>query len=224
MSGTDRADSRDDFESQLLELSREVERQSLTSFRDAQADETQKENLDGRDELAKQFEKFSREIGDKMGMLVDQLKRKNALESANERLFDAMHGELKSYKEAAIFEATQKPFLLDLIHLKDDLRQVAAQLAEPTMAVAADSVQAAAHNLDNALHFIDEILSRHSVEEIRVDGQLEERDRRTVGTRRSEDHSRKPGDILEVKRSGYRWRGRILRPVDVIVEAKPEGA
>ncbi len=220
----------DDFENQLMELTREMERRNAeknvhevtpTSDVPQPAEALPSAGGDGSQgivELSRQFKEFTKEIQSTMGVLVEQLKRKNALESANERLFDAMHGELKSYKEATILEAMQKPFLLDLVALKDDIEGVAKQMARHIQDCPQD-IQSAAHNLENALHFIDEILARHSVEPIHVDRQMDARTCRVVEAIRSEDESVQPGEIIAVKRCGYRWRGRVLRPVDVIVKA-----
>lgn len=222
----------DNFEKQMMELTREIER-SASERKTNQTSPTQggqqtanmpppsQEKLSGDHEaLSAQFREFSREISSAMEVIAEQLKRKNAIESANERLFDAMHGELKSYKEATIFEVTQKPFLLDLVMLKDDITAVSAQISQH-LKDCPPSIHNAAHNLDNALHFIDEMLARHSVEPISVDKQMDTRECRVIETRHTEGDNLQPGDILEVKRCGYRWRGRILRPVNVVVKAHP---
>ena len=57
-----------------------------------------------------------------------QIQRMGQVESANLRLFDALHAELKGYKDNFLFDALQKPFVRDLITLSDDLGVVQQQI------------------------------------------------------------------------------------------------
>ncbi len=49
------------------------------------------------------------------------MQRLGSVESANSKLFDALHAELKGYKDNFLFDALQKPFIRDLVSLFDDL-------------------------------------------------------------------------------------------------------
>src|SRR4029077_923960 len=49
-------------------------------------------------------------------------------ESVNQRLFDSLHDELLKYRDNFVHESLQKPFIRDLIHLFDDLTNLANQL------------------------------------------------------------------------------------------------
>ena len=44
-----------------------------------------------------------------------QMGRLSSVETANSKLFDALHAELKGYKDNFLFDALQKPFIRDLV-------------------------------------------------------------------------------------------------------------
>lgn len=217
---------RNDFEARLRELSEEVERRGRPvgdaddgGVGSAGDDARSQGELSAARELERKFREISEEIGGVMGSLVEQLKRKNALESANEKLFDALHGELRSYKEETIREAMQKPFLIDLVQLRDEIERVSGQLGQ---VAGGGEIERPRHNLENALHFIDEILARHSVEVMGGAEWFDARTRRAVGVRPVETEG-ESGRVLEVRRRGYLWRGKVLRPEDVIVGRRLAG-
>ncbi len=59
-----------------------------------------------------------------------QMQRLNSVESANAKLFDALHAELKGYKDNFLFDALQKPFIRDLVSLFDDLSAMHEQIVK----------------------------------------------------------------------------------------------
>ena len=54
----------------------------------------------------------------------------NSVESANSKLFDALHAELKGYKDNFLFDTLQKPFIRDLVSLFDDLSSMHEQTVQ----------------------------------------------------------------------------------------------
>ena len=70
-----------------------------------------------------------------METISQQMQRLNSVESANSKLFDAMHAELKSYKDNFLFDTLQKPFIRDLVSLFDDLSSMHEQIAKRLAAV-----------------------------------------------------------------------------------------
>ncbi len=221
-------DSLADFDAQLKELTEEVERysqqaktaaSSLTEQPrevDYEADKNQP-NHELRDriiDLEKQFGEFSKQLSESVSGLAEQISKKISLESANEKLFDAMHKELRTYKEDTLVDSLQKPFLLDLITLYDTVEMVFSQLSTEELG---EQVAQPRDNLENILHFIDEMLARHSVERIELaSGKLDGRYQRAVGFEEVTDVDKKDM-VLEVRRCGYRWRERILRPENVVI-------
>ncbi len=64
------------------------------------------------------------------GSIETEIRRLGSVESANQKLFDALHAELKGYKDNFLFDSLQKPFIRDLVSLFDDLSDVHAQMAK----------------------------------------------------------------------------------------------
>lgn len=60
--------------------------------------------------------------------IAQQMQRLGSVESANQKLFDALHTELKGYKDNFLFETLQKPFIRELLPLFDDLSSLHAQM------------------------------------------------------------------------------------------------
>ncbi len=152
------------------------------------------------------------------------LERAQEVENAHQRLFNALHEELKGYKDAFLFEALQKPFLKDLIAFHDDLaaaRQqifqvrdaLRQQLLDPTAAALA--VETSANNVENLMHLLIEILNRLDVtREQNSTGPVDKRRHKVISTEMT-DTSAQDGMIIESLRPGFSWKGRILRPEEV---------
>ncbi len=219
-----KTDSMSDFDEQLKELTAEVEKYSLQAKSAASnigehtgdaGDDMSLQGLPERiDNLEKQFGEFSQQLSESVGGLAEQIGKQISLESANEKLFNAMHKELQTYKDDTLVDSLQKPFLLDLIALYDNLEMVFTQLSDEGLG---DQVSQPRSNLENTLHYIDEMLARLSVERIELSsGKLDGRYQRAVGFEEVTDESLKD-TIMEVRRCGYTWRNRVLRPENVII-------
>ncbi len=59
-----------------------------------------------------------------------QLQRMGSVETANQKLFDALYTELKGYKDGFLFDALQRPFIRDLVAIFDDFTAVHAQVSQ----------------------------------------------------------------------------------------------
>ena len=70
--------------------------------------------------IAQSLEKQSTALP-KLDALQKHLDQSHKVETANQRLFDVMHGELKGYKDNFLFDALQKPVIRDLLAIFDDL-------------------------------------------------------------------------------------------------------
>ena len=64
------------------------------------------------------------------GQINQQLQRLGAVETANQKLFDALHTELKGYKDNFLFDALQRPFIRDLVSIFDDFTAVHDQVSK----------------------------------------------------------------------------------------------
>ncbi len=72
---------------------------------------------------------------DAFGQINAQLQRLGAVETANQKLFDALHTELKGYKDSFLFDALQRPFIRDLVSIFDDFTAVHVQVSKRLQAM-----------------------------------------------------------------------------------------
>lgn len=170
----------------------------------------------------------------------DTIDQKNKL---NQKLFDALHGELKDYKDAFLLEVFHRPIAVDLITLFDDLSELHRQAK---MFAAEQGTQAAASrcagggacaqameqvrnlgtNLDHAVHSVLEVLARMEVRRVPpCVGKLDKQKQRVVSLQlartREEDMQ-----VAASLKPGFLWRERLLRPEEVVVKKwrDPESA
>jgi molecular chaperone GrpE (heat shock protein) len=148
----------------------------------------------------------------------EQLTAIRSTESVNQRLFDSLHDELLKYRDNFLHESLQKPFIHDLVHLFDDLTSLAKQLdsaadGEPGRGSPAQWRD----NLENAIHSLVEILHRFEVKEVeskeRVDRTLHK-----VVSFEPADYPEDEGRIVMRLKRGFFWRGKLIRPEEVIAK------
>jgi molecular chaperone GrpE (heat shock protein) len=150
--------------------------------------------------------------------------------SITKKLFDAMHEELKGYKDSFLFEALQKPVMRDLITLYDDLAEVQRQALEHTEQAKPDSSSNASFcamhgnlnrlttNFGNALHSVLEILARREVEMVpQGTGKLDKRTQKAVAVEAAESEAQH-GDVVRSLKPGFLWRGQLIRPEHVVIK------
>ena len=171
-----------------------------------------------------------------------QLQRIGSVESANQKLFDALHAELKGYKDNFLFDALQKPFIRDLVSLFDDFTAVHEQaLARLEKLRTAGTekpgkgtdkkrdqttdtdeseqafLQNLAGNVENQLHHMIEVFLRMDVELSRTatGAPVDKKTHRIV----SFEPAATPEDDNLVARSvkpGFTWRERAIRPEEIV--------
>lgn len=155
-----------------------------------------------------------------------EMQRMGKVESANQKMFDTLHGELKTYKDNFLFDALQKPFIRDLVSLFDDFTAVHLQTGERLNAVRESPAPADElafleriyGNLDNNLHHILEVFQRMDVSIIITPAgvPMDKKTHRAVSVAPADG----PADDSLVERSvrpGFFWHERMVRPEDVIV-------
>ena len=171
-----------------------------------------------------------------MDSIREEMARLGSVESANQKLFDALHAELKGYKDSFLFDALQKPFVRDLVSLFDDLREVHSAMLRRLEATGsarkgngngdggepADEetvfLKGSAGNVENQIHHMIEVFLRMEVtiSETRGGAPLDKKAHRVV----SFEPAAHPGDDGIVHRSvkpGFLWRDRLIRPEEVVV-------
>lgn len=139
-------------------------------------------------------------------------------ESVNQKLFDTLHAELLNYRDNFLHESLQKPFIHDLVLLFDDLTGLAEQLRAAAEAQRkGGSVTQWRDNLENAIHSLVEILHRFEVKEIEPKEILDRSIHRIVSYEPA-DFPEEDGRIVMRVRRGFLWRGKLIRPEEVIVK------
>ncbi len=157
-----------------------------------------------------------------------QLQRFGSVENANQKLFDAMHGELKGYKDNFLFDALQKPFIRDLVSLFDDFSSVhdaletrlrALRAATPGGSDEITFLQAQAGNVENQLHHMIEVFLRMEVELSKTPAGAPV-DKRTHRTMSFEPAATEAEDGLVARsiRPGFTWRERAIRAEEIVAK------
>jgi len=158
------------------------------------------------------------------------LDQKNGL---NQRMFDALHEELKGYKDGFILESLQKPIIRDLISLYDDLVTIHRQMQEAVADAAALPSEVANKllqrlktmdtNIEHNCEFIVEVLARLEVSMLPVGtGKLDKHTQRPISVEIAEDPD-EDGNIVRHLKRGFFWKGRVLRAEEVVVKKWKEG-
>jgi molecular chaperone GrpE (heat shock protein) len=158
------------------------------------------------------------DFGEQLKRMEEQIGAIRNTESVNQRLFDSLHHELISYRDNFLHESLQKPFIRDLVVLFDDLTGLLAQLETAAQREAdGDPVSLWHNNLENAIHSIVEILNRLEVNEIEPKDKVDPVYHRVV-TYQPADFAEEDGQIVMRVRRGFLWRGKVLRPEEVIAK------
>lgn len=158
--------------------------------------------------------------------LAGEMQRLGKVESANQKMFDSLHGELKSYKDNFLFDALQKPFIRDLVSLFDDFTAVYVQTGERLNAVRAHPpggdelafLERIHGNLENNLHHLLEVFLRMDVTLVRTPpgAPMDKKLHRAV----SIAPAATPADDSLVEHSvrpGFFWHDRTVRAEDVVI-------
>ncbi len=165
-----------------------------------------------------------------IGDLENLLDQKNGL---NQRMFDAMHEELKGYKDAFLLESVHKPIIRDLISLYDDLeaihRQVQGAVEYAAKALADSAANLFEHlkmmdmNIMHNCEFIIEVLARLEVTPLTLGiGKLDKHTQRAVAVE-SAENPEADGDIVRSVKRGFSWKGRVVRPEEVVIKKWKDG-
>jgi molecular chaperone GrpE (heat shock protein) len=176
--------------------------------------------------LAKKMDKLaaavnateSSEVADRFQKIDEHLIAIRSTESVNQRLFDSLHDELLKYRDNFLHESLQKPFIHDLVMLFDDLNSLSEQLE-----TAAREDGARGHlvpwrdNLENAIHSLVEILHRFEVMEIEPKERVDRAFHRVVSYEPA-NFPEEDGAIVMRVRRGFFWRGKLIRPEEVIAK------
>ncbi len=153
----------------------------------------------------------------------------------NQRMFDAMHEELKGYKDSFLLETVHRPVIRDLISLYDEVSEIHRQMQAVGAEVSGVGGVVSEHlidrfstmdmNLEHNCEFIMEVLARLEVTPLPDGlGKLDKRTQRAVAIEITGDAGEDSDIVRSVKR-GFLWKGRIFRPEEVVMKkCKADGA
>lgn len=157
---------------------------------------------------------------------------KQSLESRNtvsKAMFEALHAELKTYKDAFILESVLRPVIRDLISVYDDMADIHRQL---TLTISSfddrhsggstfsllENMRQAVRNLDHNTHFILEVLERLDVTLVPLTSEkLDKRTQKAMSVETTDDPTRDQ-EIVKVLKRGFVWRDRSIRPEEVVIK------
>lgn len=161
--------------------------------------------------------------------MIDQ---RNAI---SRQMFDALHEELKSYKDGFLLDTVHRPMIRDLITLYDDLSHIHQQMRAPiesaqlalqgheTSADIGTRLESVSLHLEHNLHFILEVLARLEVSQLPFGtGRLNKQTQRAVAVEAAEDPDEDMMVVRTAKR-GFLWKERVVRAEEVVIKKWKEG-
>lgn len=152
------------------------------------------------------------------GRIEEQLTSIRTTESVNQQLFDSLHAELLKYRDNFLHESLQKPFIHDLVYLYDHLNGLCDQLSTASQEKGKRSrVSQWRDNLENAIHSLVEILHRFDVKEIEPRERVDRACHRVLSYEPADFPEEDGAIVMRVKR-GFVWRGKLIRPEEVIAK------
>ena len=148
----------------------------------------------------------------------NQLNAIRTTENVNQRVFDSLHEELLKYRDNFLHDSLQKPFIHDLVMLFDDLTSLSEQLnTAATQEKQRGHVAQWRDNLENAVDSLLEILHRFEVKEIEPKEHVDRALHRVVSYEPA-NFAEEDGCIVMRVRRGFFWRGKLIRPEEVIAK------
>lgn len=167
------------------------------------------------------------ELADNLRALLDQ---KNGV---NQKMFAALHEELKGYKDGFLLESLHKPIIRDLISLYDDLSAIHGQMQETVLdagktagivgSALLERLRTMEMNIEHNCGFILEVLARLEVTPLPIGtGKLDMLTQRALAVEIADDPD-EDGDIARTLKPGFIWKGRVFRPEEVVMKKWKEG-
>jgi molecular chaperone GrpE (heat shock protein) len=161
--------------------------------------------------IVSHFERFAGEIDKQLALMRNT-------DSVNQQLFDSLHAELLKYRDNFLHESLQKPFIHDLVYLYDHLNGLCDQLTSAAQEKGKRSrVSQWRDNLENAIHSLVEILHRFEVREIDPRERVDRACHRVISFEPA-DFAEEEGTIVMRVKRGFVWRGKLIRPEEVIAK------
>lgn len=164
--------------------------------------------------LLGRLEQFAGEIDKQLALIRNT-------ESVNQQLFDSLHAELLKYRDNFLHESLQKPFIHDLVYLYDHLNGLCEQLSTAAQEKGEKGKRSPVSqwrdNLENAIDSLLEILHRFEVREIEPRERVDRAYHRVTSFEPA-DFPEEDGTIVMRVKRGFVWRGKLIRPEEVIAK------
>jgi len=152
----------------------------------------------------------------------------------NQKMFAALHEELKGYKDGFLLETVHKPIIRDLISLHDDIAKIHWQMQQTVLEVAEVSggmfsefferLKTVATNIEHNCGFLIEVLARLEVSVLPAGtGKLDMVTQRAMKVEAAESPG-EDGEVVRTLKPGFMWKGRVFRAEEVVIKKWKEGA
>lgn len=177
---------------------------------------------DGSVSIAASFQSLEKVLLGRLEQFTGEIDKQLAsirnTESVNQQLFDSLHAELLKYRDNFLHESLQKPFIHDLVYLYDHLSALCDQLSTAAQEKGKRGIVSQwRDNLENAIHALVEILHRFEVREIEPRERVDRAFHR-VTSYEPADFPEEDGTIVMRVKRGFVWRGKLIRPEEVIAK------
>ena len=147
----------------------------------------------------------------------------------NKAMFEALHSELKGYKDGFLMEALQRPIIRDLISIYDDTSDLLRQLKASIVAqesrggvtgaaiVLLENVGSVCVNMEHNIEFVIEVLERMDVTMMPTNTGKLDKQRQRANSIEPTDDSDLDQMVVKVLKRGFQWKERVVRPEEVVV-------
>ena len=148
----------------------------------------------------------------------------------NKAMFEALHAELKGYKDGFLMEALQRPIIRDLISIYDDASDLLRQLKASVMMqesrggvsgvaiVLLENVSNVCVNMEHNIGFVIEVLERMDVTMMPTNtGKLDKQRQRANSIEPTNDPDLDQM-VVKVLKRGFQWKDRVVRPEEVVIK------
>lgn len=152
----------------------------------------------------------------------------------NQKMFAALHEELKGYKDGFLLEALHKPIVRDLISLHDDFSKIHRQMEQAVSDVGEvcggmfseffERLKTLETNVAHNCGFLIEVLARLEVSMLPPgEGRLDKVTQRVLRIEDA-DLPEQDGEIVRSLKPGFTWKGRVFRAEEVVIRKWKESA
>jgi molecular chaperone GrpE (heat shock protein) len=180
------------------------------------------------DKVAMESAEAQRSIPQLVSSLEALLEQRNGV---SQRMFDALHEELKGYKDGFLMESVLRPIVRDLISLYDDLSTIHRQMQDCVRAVpegnggvVSERLRTIDTNIEHHCEFVIEILERLEVTMMPMGGgRLNKKTQRAVAIEPTESEEQDMTVVRTLKR-GFVWKERVIRAEEVLMRKWKDGA